>query len=212
MTVDSVMADDYLCTSRPGASGLAQMLPTAATAERFLALDSRDAPESDFGAFDSPEYTFQQGSASISLSAQVIPEVGARWPQEQWVNYRADIRAFAPAEGPELPFAATFLYRDLAAVGPPTDSTGYVIFVMGEQATDGSFRRTHTWYRPAAAGGKGVPLFFEQMDWDGDGSPEVLLEVLGETRRWTAILARQGGGWMNAFEDPCGAVPSPAGD
>ncbi|HZD06402.1 MAG TPA: hypothetical protein VE173_15935, partial [Longimicrobiales bacterium] len=59
--------------------------------------------------------------------------------------------------------------------------------------------------------GKGVPLFWEQMDWNGDGEPEILLQVLGAESRWTAAVVRRGGRWERIFQDPCGTSPAGQG-
>jgi len=45
------------------------------------------------------------------------------------------------------------------------------------------------------------------MDIDGDGSDEIVLEVLGEESVWLSILRRQGGSWVEGYRDPCGLPP-----
>ena len=75
--------------------------------------------------------------------------------------------------------------------------------VLGEPRGP-DFNLAYSWYRPVASSGKGAPRFFSRLDWDGDGDEEILLEILGEDRRWFAALNRISDGWVLTYEAPCG--------
>ena len=111
----------------------------------------------------------------------------------------------------EPAIAATFLFQDRLTVSPTVGEGAYALFLLGTVGPQG-YRRAFTWYHRAEDGGKGVPRYFNHLDWDGDGRSEVLLDVLGAERRWFAGLARSGAQWTRSFQDACGpGASAPAG-
>jgi hypothetical protein len=87
----------------------------------------------------------------------------------------------------------------------PPEPGAYSLFVMGD-ATSGTYEISYMWYRLAESQGKGVPRYLDHIDWNGDGSEEILLEMFGSEDRWFAGLARQDGGWVRSFEDSCSSA------
>ena len=73
---------------------------------------------------------------------------------------------------------------------------------MGEEV-GGQHRSVYTWYRSVETEAKGAPRYFDHLDWDGDGTHEVLLDVIGADARWFAALGRQGDAWVRTYRDPC---------
>jgi len=204
-TSESVETDESFCVPRPAVRGIAEFLPEAMDHQRFLAVP-REHAGGGRRAFEEPTPERDARDASLGLAAEIIPQVGAEWPGDL-LNIRWDLQAFRPdAEGPPL-FTVTYLFRDRLRV-EPTVPSAYALFIMGVPR-GGSFEQGYVWYREAAREGKGAPHFWEQFDWDGDGQTEVLLEVLGETGRWTAALDRRSGPWERVFQDPCGAAAPP---
>jgi hypothetical protein len=135
------------------------------------------------------------------MAGAVLPEVGAPWPPSL-LEARADVQVFQLPEGEGPTIASTFLYNDQLSVGEPGDRA-YALFVMGTRSAAGS-DAGFTWYR-RAENGKGAPRYFDHLDWDGDGSSDVLLDVLGSASRWFAGVSKRGDAWVRTFEDPCGA-------
>ncbi len=104
----------------------------------------------------------------------------------------------APAEA----IAATFMYRDQLGMSAPS-AGAYSLFLMGHASGEG-YEPDYVWYRPVDSDGKGAPRYFDHLDWDGDGTEEVLLESL----RFGASLvrcARPSGveTWVRTSEDSC---------
>ena len=196
--------DSSYCVPRPRATGPVELVPTAAGASRFLALASDRAAERPYGAYGGLRHTYEQRVASLNLAGEVIPQVQAAWPPSV-LEARREIRAFQLLDAEEPSIAATFVHRDQLAVGP-APSGSYALFLMAT-ASPAGYRPAHVWYRPSDEQGKGLPRYVDQLDWDGDGSVEVVLEVLGEDARWFAGLARRDTTWVRSFEDPCGAPP-----
>jgi hypothetical protein len=207
--VERVDEDPSFCTARPTASGTAEIVPTAAGLERFLALPAGEGEERPFGEYEGLEDVYAQRAASVEFQIAALRRHGARFPEGDLVNSRVDMRAMRlGGVGPEA-FAATFVNLDAARIAP-ADSAAHATFLLGVEEGSG-YRPAYEWHRSVATDGKGVPVFWEQMDWDGDGSSEILLEVLGEEHRWNAAIAVRGGQWMRIFEDPCGTRTPDAG-
>lgn len=204
MTVDSVAVDPRSCFARPSVSGTLELVPSADQATRFLALPEQDAEDRPFDRFEPLQHTYDQRVASLEIARAAMTEVGAILPPST-LNARRDIQAFQVrgAGGPSI--AATFLYGDTLGVGRPLPR-GYSLFVMGTQRPEG-IERDLVWYRPADTEGKGAPRYWDHLDWNADGSGEVLLEVFGAEHRWFAALAQRDGTWMRSFEDACAQAP-----
>lgn len=202
LLVSGSSVDDRFCPPRPVVTGVAELVPDAAEADRFLALADTSARPRPRTAYRAWSHDYTQRVSSLSLASEAIAQLGAPWPPSL-LESRGDIRAFRlpEATGPSL--AATFLYKDRLAVAPPA-ADAYALFVIGEPGQAG-YRNTYTWYRRADDDGKGVPRYFDHLDLDGDGRSEILLDVFGAERRWFASLARRNGTWERSFQDLCGA-------
>ena len=60
-------------------------------------------------------------------------------------------------------------------------------------------------YRSVEDEGKGIPRYFDHLDWDGDGADEILLDVFGANRRWFSALDRTDDQWTRSFDAECGS-------
>lgn len=203
MTVASTGVDPRFCVARPTVTGVVELVPEAAAAQRFMALPASAAVTRSYEPYHDYHHDYDQRVASLNLAAAAIPTVGAAWPPAL-LEARADIQAFRLSGTDAI--AATFLYQDRLAVAAPQDGT-YSLFLVGT-AQPGGYRESYVSYRPAADDGKGAPRYFDHLDWDGDGTPEILLDVFGASKRWFSGLGERGGQWVQTFEDPCGA-PKP---
>ena len=203
LTIGEAHVDDRFCPPRAAVTGVVEMVPGAARARRFLALLDSTSTERPYTAYHTYDDDYDQRVASLSLAATEIRQVGAAWPPSV-LESRADMQAFRLPESTGPGFAATFLYRDRLAVAAP-EQNAYAIFVMGEPAQNG-YQAAFQWYRRVADEGKGAPRYFDHLDWNGDGTSEVLLDVFGTDRRWFAALAQRNGTWVRTFQDPCGGT------
>jgi len=199
-----------LCPPRAQARGYVELIPSATSANRFMALEEGLGPALRTSRPYSPGVTPSrvQRNAAQNLAGQALNELRAPWPPALQ-NIRRDLQVFQ-AEGDQGPgVAATFLYLDDLATGP-ADDDAYALFILGEPRS-GGMQRTFTWYRPVGTEGKGAPRLFSWMDWDGDGREEALLEVFGSQARWWAALERgQDGTWSAEFEDACSVPGGPS--
>lgn len=196
--------NEEFCSPRPQAIGHVELVPSAVTAQRFLALESETVMGPSFDEYQA--FVPDRGHRIVAqnLGGEALNELRAPWPTALQ-NIRQDLQVFQlpGSEGPAV--VATFLFQDQMAVQPAPDG-GYSLMILGEPMGN-RFRRTYTWFRSVGDEGKGAPRFFGRMDWDGDGEEEILLEVLGSENRWWAGLDRVGGGtWDASFQDPCGVA------
>jgi hypothetical protein len=206
LTVQSVRTDESFCVARPSATGIVELIPEASAETRFLALPRDYAGSFSWRPYAPPEMDREQRDATLSLPGAVLAQLGAEQPADL-LNTRFHMQAFRPAGQDPAMFAVTHLIRDRLLIERPPP-TAFSLFLLGVPA-EGGYRPGFFWHRQVARQGKGAPYLFEQMDWDGDGQTEILLEVLGERQRWTAALDQRGGEWTLVHEDPCGAAAPP---
>ena len=210
-TVGEVGTDESYCTARPRATGVVELVPYAADATRFLAIPEQFTDSIGYGSYQPLEHDRVQRAAGIDLAAAVIPQIGATWPSGM-VEARGDIQALRQVNG-QPAVSTTFVFRDQMAIQPAEPrSYSLYLFITADAAPqddqvllENQYHTAYVWYREASREGKGAPRYFQHLDWDGDGETEVLLEVLGERRRWNAVVQKRGNEWTRTFEDPCGA-------
>jgi len=201
LTATSAGLNEEYCVPRPTISGVVELVPSAIGVELLMALPAQAASARAYNAYRVHRHNYDQRVASLTLADEAIPRLGAAWPPDGTLSIRADIQAFQMVGAPGEAIAATFLYRD--QFGASADSAGaYSLFVMGNASAE-EYQRAYTWYRPVDSEGKGAPRYFDHLDWDGDGTEEVLLEVFGSERRWFAGLAQRSGTWVRTSEDSC---------
>jgi hypothetical protein len=202
LTADSAWVSAETCGAPPVVSGIVELVPSAASTTRFLALpaDRGDSfPRDPFSV-----RTIDQGTrvTAANIAGTVIMDAGTRWPPSM-ARARGDVQLLGMGTDEPALIAATYLYEDQMAISPP--GTGaYSFFYLAEDRGVGH-RFSYYWLRNAQDEGKGAARYFGHMDWDGDGTVEVLLEVLGAAERWHAALERTVDGWDRSYEDPCGA-------
>lgn len=205
---DSVGVAGEFCPERPALSGTVELVPPASDATRFLALPSELGATHAYDVFRPTADAYEHRVATLAWAGEAIPRFGAPWPAEGLVAARQSIRVFRAPGAADPLVAATFVYRDQLAVGPPQRGA-YALFILGSRAGE-TYREGFAWYRAADSEGKGAPRYFDHLDWDGDGDIEILLDVFGASRRWFAALAQREGRWVRTYQDACDA-DAPAG-
>ena len=194
------LSEDF-CAPRPFVSGRLELVPEAAGAERFLAFSQNELNAPPYEPYQELNHDYDQRVTSLNLMAGVIPTVGATWPATI-LEIRRDIQVFNLEEGSPAAVVATFVYGDGLDVGPAS-AGAYSVFLMGTDEGDG-YRTAYAAYRQSDVRGKGAPRFFDRLDWDGDGEPEILLEVMGEESMSLAAIRKLDGQWIDMFHDACG--------
>ena len=204
LTAERFSVDGRYCSARPQIRGPIELTPAAATVQRFLALPTREGSAFEYGAYSPVVPTRDLRVTSLTTMQQVIPAVGALWPVSV-LGIRRDVQMFRARSGGAPTVVATFVYADDLGVGPAALGA-YSVFLASDDDGTG-YRGTYVDYRLFSRDGKGAARYFDHLDVDGDGSDEVVLEVMGENSMWLSTLGRQGESWVEEYRDPCGLPP-----
>ncbi len=204
LTAERFSVDGRYCSARPQIRGPIELTPAAATVQRFLALPTREGGAFEYGAYSPVVPTRDLRVTSLTTMQQVIPAVGALWPVSV-LGIRQDVQMFRARSGGAPTVVATFVYADDLGVGPAALGA-YSVFLASDDDGTG-YRGTYVDYRLFSRDGKGAARYFDHLDVDGDGSDEVVLEVMGENSMWLSTLGRQGESWVEEYRDPCGLPP-----
>ena len=197
------------CGGPPRVSGVVELVPSATAAERFLALPASDARGRPYLPFETHTDVFDQRVAALAIARDAIGRNGAPIPSDGVLSIREHTQAFQPVDASSSWIATTFVNQDLLGIGSPSQGA-YGVLVVARPEGDG-YGEAFSVFRSVETEGKGVPQYHDHLDWDGDGTSEILVDVFGATRRWFAALDRENGQWVRAYEDSCGsgARPSP---
>lgn len=210
LVAETAGVDAGWCRPTPSVQGVAELVPTASSATRFLALartEERAGWTHATGAF--PAVGANHREASRLMAQTAIMRESALWPDDL-AAARADLALTRLSPDAPPAVAATFMFRDRLAVEDPGTPVAYSLFVLGTER-DNRYLLDYTWYRRVGDDAKGAPRFFQQFDWDSDDRPEMLLEVLGTTSRWPAVLELGEGGWELVYEAGCSAETAATG-
>lgn len=192
--------DARYCAENLTAPGYLEVNPTAAGRQRFLALVESQAMDVPRGSVVDRPSDRGQRINTLRIYGELLNQYRARWPDDTQAA-RADLRIIQPPGGATT-LASTFLFRDRLSVSPPGNSAHSIFFVAELEA--GAYRPRYVWYRRADDEGKGVPRYLDHVDFDGDGSFEFVLDVLGATNQWFAVVNQAAAGWELTFQDECG--------
>lgn len=196
--------DSSLCLPRPRRSGRVELLPEAADAQRFLALEEgRTEP---LGRVRSLASTYEQRVGSLNLATSLIARLEAPWPPSV-LEIRRDLQIvpMGDSSGDALGLSGTFVYGDdlsTAAPGP----NAYTIFYLASPQDD-AFQAGYAWYHRSRAGSKAAPRTLSWIPFPGSNREEWILEVFGDGTRWLASIGRSGEEWVPGFSDVCAQVP-----
>ncbi len=201
--------DERYCRVRPQIRGPIELTSAAATVRKFLAVPVREGSELGYGTYSPVVQTTDLRNTSLRMALRVLRDVGVFLPGDV-IDIRRDIQMFRARPGVTPTVVATFVYADDLAVGPAAREA-YSIFLAADDDDGAGYRRTYVDYRLGSRDGKGTARYFDHLDIDGDGTEEVVLEVMGERSMWLSTLSRQGGAWVEEYRDPCGLASMSSG-
>ena len=206
LVVDASGPAEGFCGDRLALSGVVEVVPGAAGAERLLALPPEEGERRAREEYVELQHVYDQRVATLSIAGEAIPRYGATWPELGVLDARDHIQAFRLRDRGAPSVAATFMAADELAVGAPGQDA-YSLFVIGQQ-TGGQYVEAYSWYQDAGVSGKAAARYFDHLDLNGDGTEEIVLDVFGANARWFAGLSRRDGQWVRTYNDRCG---TPAG-
>jgi len=207
-TAESFSVDERYCRVRPQVLGRIELRLGAATVQKFLAVPAPDGSEFGYATYSPVVQTTVLRNTSLRMARGVMPADGALGPEDM-LDIRRDVQMFRARPGATPTVVATFVSGDDLVVGPSAFGA-YSVFLIADDDGTG-YRRTYVDYRLDSRDGKGAARYFDHLDVDGDGSDEVVLEVMGERSMWLSTLTRQGGAWVEEYRDPCGLASMSSG-
>ena len=199
--------DERYCGARPRVRGRVELIPEAAATNTFLAVASDHGALFGYEDYEVVEQTRDLRVTSLNMMRALLPSLGAPWPVSV-LDIRRDVQVFQHSTGEAPTVVATFVYGDSLQVGPAPQGA-YSVFLVASDPDGNGYESTHVDFRAWSQHGKGAARYFGRLDVDGDGTSELILEVLGESSIWFAALKRVDSGWTEDYRDPCG-LPTPA--
>lgn len=198
------------CHRLPRATGAIELNSAADTATEFLAMARTQAPDGRMLPGGSLEPERRMQVVGNILAERVLRARGAQLPN--WSRARRQLQPFPVSETRDLGFTATFLVDDELRVG--NDDQGYSLFVVYTPQVQTGYDTTYVDYVSYTASGKAAPRVIDFLDWDRDGSVELLLEVFGTRNSWFEAVGPVEGEWQRVFRHRCDErstdVPDPA--
>lgn len=181
----------------PTVVGNATVVAAAVGADDYLVFRQGLAPTGR-GEFSPPQVTGPIRTYASIVAERLILQAGLPRPRS-WSGAQAELQPVEIMAGGHPEMAATYLVGDNLQVGPG-DPNGYSVFYLADYETQRGYMPVYTEVRDYRQTGKAAPRLIDYVDWDGDGNPELLLEVYGREGSWYQAIAQRGGEWQRIFE------------
>ena len=188
-----------VCRRLPRATGDVELTDQAGGATEFLAMARTQAPDGRMIPGDTVRVERRMQVVGNILAERTLRARNA--PLPNWSTARRQLFPFRVEGAQDLGFTATFLVDDELRVG--NDDTGYSLFIVYTPQAQTGYDTAYVDYTSYTASGKAAPRVIDFLDWDRDGSAELLLEVYGTQNRWFEAVGKTGDEWQRIFQDRC---------
>lgn len=188
-----------VCRVLPRATGRMELSGDAGQAVEFLAMARTQAPEGRVMPGDELE-----PSRRMLVLGPILAERALRARQAQlpsWASARRQTFTFPVSETRDFAFTSTFLVDDELRVG--NDDVGYSLFMVYTPQAQSGYDTAYVAFNNYPTDGKAAPRVIDFLDWDRDGSPELLMEVYGTSQSWFEAVGATEGEWDRLFQDRC---------
>lgn len=191
------------CRSLPRATGSVELMSNSSDATEFLAMPRTQAPEGRMLPGDGLEVERRMQVVGNILAERALRARSA--PLPNWSRARRQLQPFPVAEARDLGFTATFLVDDELQVG--NDDEGYSLYIVYTPRAQTGYDTAYVDYVSYTASGKAAPRTIDFLDWDRDGTAEILVEVFGTTESWYAAIGQDDDEWRRLMEARCAERP-----
>lgn len=198
----SSVPEPGVCPALPQAQGYTELTAGAGGAAEYLALPKRFAPD----LHTSVDSALARATRRMSIVGPILAERMLRARSAglpgNWQRAMQQAQAFPAEEGRDLAFAATFLVDD--TLGPGFDDEGYSLFFIAVPDPGATgYDTAYVNFRDYPSTGKAAPRVIDFLDWDRDGSSELLLQVYGTQGSWFEAVGKVGDDWQTILELRC---------
>src|SRR5690606_25004278 len=170
-----------VCPLLPVATGTLEM-SSDVTAAEFVALARTEAPSIPARADRLEVPPGVRARIAPILAERAIRARGAELPGN-WAAALEQITAFPAGSSGGVAYTATLLVGDTLGTG--LDDAGYsLFFVFAPTPSQTGYDTVFVNFRSYPETGKAAPRVVDHLDWNRDGSPELLLQVYGVNATW----------------------------
>ncbi|HSH46065.1 MAG TPA: hypothetical protein VK966_09425, partial [Longimicrobiales bacterium] len=188
-----------VCRRLPRGTGRLELSGDAGQAVEFLAMARTQAPEGRVMPGDE-----LAPSRRMQVMGPILAERALRARQAQlpnWARAQRQTFPFPVSETRDPAFTATFLVDDELRVG--NDDVGYSLFIVYTPQAQSGYDTAYVAFTDYPTDGKAAPRAIDFLDWDRDGSPELLLQVYGTNQAWFEAVGATEGQWSRLLQDRC---------
>lgn len=200
LIVDSAQVPETgVCRSVPRATGHLELSGSAGQATEFLAMARTQAPEGRVLPGDEVEPSRRMQVLGPILAERALRQRRAQLPN--WSTARRQVFPFPVSETRDPAFTSTFLVDDELRVG--NDDVGYSLFIVYTPQAQSGYDTAYVAHTNYPTEGKSAPRVIDFLDWDRDGSPELLMQVYGTDQAWFEAVGATDGEWSRILQDRC---------
>jgi hypothetical protein len=182
----------------PTATGNVTTVAAAADSREFLSFRRGLAPEGR-GEYSPPQITGSIRTYASIVAERLILQAGLPRPRS-WAGAQRDLQAIEIMPGGNPEMSATYLVGDALQVGP-ADANGYSIFYLADFETRRGYQPIYSEVRPYNQTGKAAPRLVDHLDWSGNETQDLLIQVFGRDQAWyEAVTRNQRGQWTKTWE------------
>lgn len=182
----------------PTVTGTITTVAAAADVGEFIAFRQGLAPEVA-GEYLAPQITGSIRTYASILAERLVLQNGLPRPRS-WPGAQRNLQSIEIMPGAHPEMAATYLVGDSLAVGP-ADAQGYSVFYIADFETRRGYTPIYSEVRNYTQGGKAAPMLVDHLDWNGSGSPNVLVRVFGPAQSWYQVIGQDARGqWTKRWE------------
>jgi hypothetical protein len=182
----------------PTAVGHVTTVAAAADSREFVSFRRGLAPEGR-GEYAPPQVTGSIRTYASIIAERLILQAGLPRPRS-WPGAQRDLQAIEIMPGGNPEMTATYLVGDALQVGP-ADPNGYSVFYIADFETRRGYQPIYSDVRSYAQTEKAAPRLVDHLDWFGDESQDILVQVFGRDQAWYEAISRDARGvWAKVWE------------
>jgi hypothetical protein len=186
----------------PTAIGTGTTVAAAADAAEFLAFRKGLAPDVK-GEYTPPPVTGSINTFASIVAERLVLQNGLARPRS-WPGAKRDLQAIEVGGAATPEMAATYLAGDDLRQGAG-EPEGWSVFYMASYESRSGYTPFYSEVHDYRREPKAAPRLVDYLNWNGRGTPDVLIQVYGPNdTRYEVVSGDRGGRWQKVWESsPC---------